>query len=287
MKHSKVNNLSFVGSSIKPLLAHVTPQPRIMGILNITPDSFSDGGRYRSVDEAVLRAIEMIEEGVDIIDVGAESTRPGAKPVSEMEELGRLLPVMEALRDMPIALSIDTRRASVMKALLPYGVRMINDVSALQGEGSLDVVANAGLEVCLMHMQGQPHDMQRAPQYDHVITDIYQFLEQRIQACEARGILREQIMVDPGFGFGKTLSHNLQLLSQLETFKRLGCRLLVGLSRKSMLSAITQKSHEALAASGVTVALLSLLQGADIIRTHDVAATRDVISVLAALKEEA
>lgn len=278
MKHSKVNNLS--------LCAHVVDEPLVMGILNITPDSFSDGGRYRSVNDALVRALEMIEEGVDIIDLGAESTRPGAKPVSEMEELNRLLPVVEALRDLPIPLSIDTRKTFVMKALLPYGVSMINDVSALRDEGAISVVSTSSADVCLMHMQGTPQDMQRAPQYDDVVKDVMHFLEQRILACEAQGLSRDRIIIDPGFGFGKTLSHNIQLLSQLSSLKRLGCRIMVGVSRKSMLSAITHKSHPELAASGLTVALLSVLQGADIIRTHDVSATRDALSVLAALKEE-
>jgi dihydropteroate synthase len=257
-----------------------------MGILNITPDSFSDGGLYRYASEALVRALEMMEEGVDIIDLGAESTRPGAQPVSEAEELDRLIPVIEALKDLPVRLSIDTRKASVMKALLPYGISMINDVMALRGEGSLEAALQSSADICLMHMRGQPQDMQKAPQYEDVVKEVYQFLEQRLFACEARGISRQRIIIDPGFCFGKTLSHNLQLLSQLHLFKRLGCRMMVGVSRKSMLSAITNRAHPALAASGLTVAILSLLQGADIIRTHDVAGTRDALAVLAALKEE-
>lgn len=257
-----------------------------MGILNITPDSFSDGGRYRSTNDALVRALEMIEEGVDIIDIGAESTRPGATPVSALEELNRLLPVVEALKDLPIRLSIDTRKTFVMKALLPYGIDLINDVSALRDEGAVELLSRVSTDVCLMHMQGNPQDMQKAPRYDNVVEDVYHFLEQRIQACEAQGLSRTRIIIDPGFGFGKSLSHNVQLLANLSLFKRLGCRMMVGVSRKSLLSAITHKSHPELAASGLTVAILSLLQGADIIRTHDVSATRDALSVLAALKEE-
>lgn len=278
MKRSKVSK--------QDLCAHVASQPQIMGILNITPDSFSDGGRYRSASEALDRALAMIDEGVDIIDIGAESTRPGAKPVPPLEELQRLLPVVEALTALPVKLSIDTRKTFIMKALLPYGINMINDVFALRDTGAIATIAPTTAEVCLMHMQGEPQDMQKAPQYEDVVQEVMQFLAQRIQACEAQGIARRRIIVDPGIGFGKTLKHNIQLLTRLSAFKTLGCRLMVGVSRKSVLSAITHKPHSALAPSSLTAAVFSLLQGVDIIRTHDVSGTRDALSVLAALKEE-
>ncbi|HHQ15158.1 MAG TPA: dihydropteroate synthase, partial [Chromatiales bacterium] len=211
-----------------------------MGVLNVTPDSFSDGGRFQTLDDAVRRAVQMQAEGADIVDVGGESTRPGAEPVSVEQELDRVVPVIEALRretDLPV--SVDTSKAAVMRAAVSAGAGMINDVQALRGPGALEVAAELQVPVCLMHMQGEPRTMQSAPQYRDVVADVLQFLQARIDAAVAAGVQHSALVVDPGFGFGKTLEHNLDLLRGLPAFQSLGCPVLAGLSRKSMLGALT------------------------------------------------
>ena len=250
-----------------------------MGVVNVTPDSFSDGGRFLDAETAVSHARRLVEEGADIVDVGGESSRPGALPVSEEEELGRILPVLEGLKGLPIPVSVDTRRAAVMQGALKAGASMINDIEALQAPGALQAVAASGCGVCLMHKKGEPATMQEAPRYDDVVAEVGRFLKDRIGACEEAGIARERIVVDPGFGFGKTLEHNLALLKELTAFKKLGVPLLVGWSRKSSLGKITGRpANERLPAS-LAMVLLSLQAGATILRVHDVRETKDVIAV--------
>ncbi len=256
---------------------------QIMGVLNITPDSFSDGGQYNTVAGGYMRAEQMLHEGVDIFDVGGESTRPGAQPVSVQEELDRILPVIEAIKSLGKPISVDTRRTQVMQAVLQLGVQTINDVDALQDEQALETVASSNADVCIMHMQGQPHTMQENPEYSDVVKDVFDFLEQRVQACEQQGINKSRIIIDPGFGFGKTLQHNLKLLKSLKHFQQLGCRILIGLSRKSMFGNITGKPVEERFAGSLAATVVALLQGVDIVRTHDVAGTLDAIKVVSAL----
>ncbi len=254
-----------------------------MGILNVTTDSFSDGGRYYTFDNAINQALKMAAEGADIIDVGGESTRPGAQPVSFDEECDRVIPIIERLKsEIDIPISIDTRHSKVMEAALKAGASIVNDVMALQNEGSIDVVAANRVPVCLMHMQGLPQTMQANPIYHDVVKDIYTFFEKRITECEQHGIARENIWIDPGFGFGKTLEHNLTLLGNLSYFKTLGCPLLIGLSRKSMFGAILNKPPEERLYASLAGTLLAAMQDAAVIRTHDVAPTKDVLLVLQA-----
>ncbi len=257
-----------------------------MGVLNITPDSFSDGGQYNTVARSYERAQQMLHDGVDIFDIGGESTRPGAEFVTLQEELDRILPVIEAIKPLGKPISVDTRRSQVMRKVLDLGVNIINDVNALQDEQALETVAHSKADVCLMHMQGQPKTMQQNPEYDDVTADVMAFLQARLDACKAHGITTSRIIIDPGFGFGKTLAHNLQLLSNLKAFKRLGCRVLIGLSRKAMFGHITGKPPQERFASSLAATVVGLLQGVDIVRTHDVAGTLDAIRVLAALKKE-
>ncbi len=254
--------------------------PRVMGILNITPDSFSDGGRFLTLDDALHQAERMIDEGADLLDIGGESTRPGAQAVSLAEEMDRVLPVVERLVasfDTPV--SVDTSKPDLMRAAIAAGAGMINDVSALQAPGAIAAVASGRVPVCLMHMQGEPRTMQAAPQYDDVVADIIEYLSNRIAACEAGGISRDRLLVDPGFGFGKTVEHNLQLLRGLEAFRTLGVPVLVGISRKSMLGAITGRPVEERMPASVAAALIAVERGARIVRVHDVAATVDAIAV--------
>ncbi len=268
--------------------------PQVMGILNLTPDSFSDGGRfstppYRSVHNssvaaAVDYALTMVEQGASIIDVGGESTRPGAVAVSDAEELDRVLPVIEGLLSQTQAwISVDTSKTTVMSAVIGAGVHLINDVNALQGNGALALVAAAQLPVCLMHRQGTPVDMQRAPVYHQVVADVYAFLEQRLIACEQAGIRRGQCLIDPGFGFGKTLAHNLSLLRHLSNFQALNAPLLIGVSRKSMIGSILNRPIDQRLSGGLALAVWSVLQGAKIIRTHDVLATMDALKMINAV----
>ncbi|HEU0187459.1 MAG TPA: dihydropteroate synthase, partial [Gallionellaceae bacterium] len=237
-------------------------RPLVMGIVNVTPDSFSDGGRHLLRDAAVAHARQLLAEGADILDIGGESTRPGAQPVSVQDELARVLPVIEALCRDKVPLSIDTWKPEVMKQALAAGASMVNDINALQAEGALQAVAAGNCAVCLMHMQGQPQTMQQAPQYGDVVDEVVTFLQQRIAALEAAGIARDRMVVDPGFGFGKTLAHNLDLLRHLQVFAGLGVPVLAGLSRKSMLGAITGQPVEQRVYASVAAALLAVQRGA-------------------------
>jgi dihydropteroate synthase len=255
-----------------------------MGVVNITPDSFSDGGRYFDSKAAVVHAQQLAKDGADIIDIGGESTRPGAAPVSEEEELRRILPVLEKISDLCV--SVDTRRPAVMKAALAAGASMINDVEALSAPGALEAVAPTSCAVCLMHKKGEPATMQQDPHYDDVVGEVKRFLKQRIEAAEAAGIAAERIVVDPGFGFGKTAQHNLELLRRLKEFSSLKLPVLAGLSRKSTLGKLTGRPVEARLAGSLAMALLALQGGATILRVHDVKETRDVIAVWQAYKNE-
>jgi dihydropteroate synthase len=250
-----------------------------MGVVNITPDSFSDGGRYFEPHAAVHHARKLAQDGADLIDLGGESTRPGAAPVSEAEELKRVIPVLEKLADLCV--SVDTRRPAVMKAALEAGASMINDVQALQAPGALDVVRESDCAVCLMHMQGEPATMQQDPQYDDVVLDVTRFLDQRAEACLAAGVAKERVTVDPGFGFGKTLAHNLALLKRLRGLSDLP--IVAGLSRKSSLGKITGRGADERLAGSLAMALVALQNGASILRVHDVRETRDVVAVWQAL----
>ena len=257
-----------------------------MGVLNITPDSFSDGGRFLDPGAAIAHAHELTEQGADLIDVGAESSRPGAAAVvSADEELRRLLPVLRGLRDVSVPLSVDTVKPEVMRAALAEGASMINDINALRAEGAIAVVADSAAAVCLMHMQGTPGSMQKNPSYDNVVAEVRSFLRERVEAARAGGIAAARIVVDPGFGFGKTLEHNLELLRSLRDFNALGVPLLAGWSRKSSLGAITGKPADARMAASIAAALIAAQNGAAILRVHDVAATRDALLVLAAVEK--
>lgn len=260
-------------------------RPRVMGIVNVTPDSFSDGGRYISYSHAIDHAQKLIADGADMLDIGGESTRPGAAEVSEQEELDRVLPVIEGLRGISVPISIDTWKPVVMRAALKAGATMVNDVNALQAKGALQAVATSGAAVCLMHKQGTPQSMQQQPQYDDVVTEVMAFLKQRIAAAQAAGIVRERLVVDPGFGFGKTLAHNLALLRGLQSFSVLGVPLLAGVSRKSMLGAITGRDVNERLAASVAAAMLAVQRGAAIVRVHDVRETVDALKILNAVNE--
>lgn len=258
-------------------------RPLIMGVINITPDSFSDGGRYASTKQAIIHAKCLIEEGADILDIGGESTRPGSQSITVAEELGRVIPVIEALTGTDIPISIDTSKPEVMKHAVESGVSMINDINALRTPGALETIAQTNVFISLMHMQGQPHSMQKDPQYTHVVTEVMDFLQQRLNVVQNAGISRDRLLIDPGFGFGKSLQHNLELLRHLDDFMSIGIPVLAGLSRKSMLGAITgnevgQRIHESVAA-----ALLAVIKGARIVRVHDVKATRSALAVYTAL----
>lgn len=260
--------------------------PVIMGVLNVTPDSFSDGGRYLHVDAALRQAELMLREGAVIIDIGAESTRPNANPVSEQQELDRLLPVIERIKQqLDVIVSINTSTPVVIAEAACRGAGIINDVRALQRDGALMAAAATGLPICLMHMQGQPNTMQQQPHYLSVVDEVKVFLQQRIDTCLAVGIRREQLLLDVGFGFGKTLSHNLELLRRLAEFETFHLPLLVGMSRKSMLGTILGGAtvDERLYA-GVAAATIAVMNGANIVRTHDVRATKDAIAVVSAMK---
>ncbi|MBU1236188.1 MAG: dihydropteroate synthase [Gammaproteobacteria bacterium] len=255
-------------------------QPRVMGIVNLTDDSFSGDGLHGQVAKAVAQGLHMIEAGADLLDLGAESSRPGAEPVSAQQELDRLLPVLEGLRGSGVPLSVDTVKPEVMRAAVAAGADLINDVAALRAPGALEAVADTGVAVCLMHMQGDPRTMQDDPRYDDVVTEVAEYLQQRVLACVEAGIVRERIVIDPGFGFGKTLGHNLALLRELGRLVDSGVPVLVGLSRKSMFGAITGKPVGDRVQASVAAALLAVQRGASIVRVHDVAATRDALAVL-------
>ncbi|WP_417547378.1 dihydropteroate synthase [Marinobacter segnicrescens] len=259
----------------------------VMGIVNVTPDSFSDGGRYNSVELAVQRAREMVADGAAFVDVGGESTRPGAAPVSEQEELDRVCPVVEAIaREVDTVISVDTSTPSVIREAARLGAGLVNDVRALEREGAVDAAVEAGLPVCLMHMKGAPGTMQQNPEYRHVVRDVATYLMDRVRVCEAAGIPAEKILLDPGFGFGKTLEHNLQLLATLEQLRVLGYPLLVGMSRKTMLGQITGREVSERLPASLAVATISALKGASVIRVHDVRETVDAVRVVEAMQAQ-
>lgn len=261
-------------------------QTHIMGILNLTPDSFSDGGSYQQIDSAVISALAMLENGATIIDIGGESTRPGAPDVALEEELARVIPVIEAIRKKSDCLiSIDTSKAEVMRQAVNAGADIINDVRALQEPNALATTAELGVPVCLMHMQGQPRTMQSNPHYDDVINDIKQFFVERIAACEAAGISRDKIILDPGFGFGKTLAHNYHILKYIDEFRMMGCEVLAGLSRKSMIGNLLGRDVDQRLAGSVAGALIAAQKGAKIIRVHDVTETADALNVWQACEQ--
>ncbi len=260
-----------------------------MGILNVTPDSFSDGGAFFTPATALTQARRMVAEGADWIDIGGESTRPGAAPVSVQEELDRVMPVLHAVRsELPVRISVDTSKPEVMRAVIAAGADLINDVCALTAPGALDVLAEAPqTAVCLMHMQGEPRTMQHAPHYHDVVTEVSDFLAARVAACEQADICRARLYLDPGFGFGKTLAHNLSLLKHLGQLCEPGCRLLIGVSRKSMIGAILDRPVDQRLYGGLAMAAYAVLHGVAILRTHDVAATVDVVKTLAAVRNAA
>ncbi|WP_220720680.1 dihydropteroate synthase [Agarivorans litoreus] len=259
---------------------HQFKRPVIMGILNVTPDSFSDGGSYVSHEQALARVEQMLEEGADIIDVGGESTRPGADEVSLTEELQRTVGVIKAIKQrFDCLVSIDTNKAQVMQQAVAAGADIINDVCALTNPGALGVAVDSGVPVCIMHMQGKPRSMQANPQYNNVVSEVITYLKQRVESCVAAGIVESNIIVDPGFGFGKTLDHNFQLLAQLNEFKQLGLPILAGVSRKSMFGKLLGKSPDSLMAASVAGAVLAAQQGAHIFRVHDVQETADALKV--------
>jgi len=259
--------------------------PIIMGILNVTPDSFSDGSKYYQYDNALRHAEQLVNEGADIIDIGGESTRPGAKAVSAEEEIERVIPLATKLKQLGYKISVDTSKTEVIQAAAETGVDMINDVRALSAPGAIEIIANYQLTACLMHMQGQPNNMQVDPNYSNVVEDVKGYLQERISTCLAAGIQEDQLIIDPGFGFGKTLSHNLQLLKELNEFKTLGRPILVGLSRKSMLGQMTNRDIDDRLAASLGTALIAMQQGAQIIRVHDVKETLDIKKVFLSLTQ--
>lgn len=259
-------------------------RPAVMGVLNVTPDSFSDGGCYLRLAEALRRAETMVEEGAALIDVGGESTRPGASPVSAREELGRVLPVVERLaRELPVPVSVDTSKPEVMREAVRAGAGLINDVRALRLPGALEAAAASGVPVCLMHMRGEPSTMQREPRYSDVVAEVHASLAERIRVCESAGISRERILIDPGFGFGKTLDHNLILLRHLDRFTGLAAGVLVGMSRKSMIGLLLDVPVGERLAGSLAAAVIAVWQGARIVRAHDVRETVRALRVCSAV----
>jgi dihydropteroate synthase len=257
---------------------------RVMGVVNVTPDSFSDGGRFISADAALAQARRLMAAGASILDVGGESTRPGATPVSVQQELDRVVPVIESLaQETDVILSVDTSTPEVMREAAHAGAHLINDVRALSRDGALRAAMDTGLAVCLMHMQGQPGTMQMSPEYDDVVAEVERYLNERILACEAAGLKRQQLLVDPGFGFGKTLGHNLSLLKHLQRFTQWGCPVLVGMSRKSMIGDVLDKPVDQRLYGSLAAAVAAAMNGASIVRVHDVAETSDAIAVINAL----
>jgi len=256
-----------------------------MGILNVTPDSFSDGGLHVLRDAALVQARRMVAEGAEIIDVGGESTRPGATPVSELEELERVIPVVQQIsRELDCVISIDTMKPAVMKAAMAAGAHLINDVNALQASGAVESVTTTGAAVCLMHMQGEPRSMQDAPRYDNVLDEVLSFLAGRVAACLDAGIPRERILIDPGFGFGKRLEHNLSLLAALESFSSLGFPVLIGVSRKGMIGEVLGQPIGKRLSGGLSAAALAVWLGASVIRTHDVQETVEAVKFATAVR---
>ena len=262
-------------------------RPAVMGVLNVTPDSFSDGGRFAVADAAVRHALRMADEGAAIIDIGGESTRPGAEPVNEQEELDRVVPVIDAIRrELDIPISVDTSKPAVMRAAADAGADMINDVYALRGEGALETAVDLQKPVCLMHMQGEPRTMQNEPKYTDVVADVTQFLAQRVQQCIAAGVAGDLIIIDPGFGFGKTPAHNIELLANLRQLLDVGPPVLIGVSRKATLGAITGRDVRSRLAASLAAAVLAANAGASIVRVHDVAETVDALRVATTIIEQ-
>jgi dihydropteroate synthase len=259
-------------------------RPLIMGVVNVTPDSFSDGGRYASRDEAVRHARTLVAEGADILDIGGESTRPGAAPVSIEEERRRVLGVIEALAGCDVPISVDTRKPQLMREAIAAGASFINDISALEAPGALEVIAQSTVAVCLMHKQGEPQNMQQSPRYHDVVQEVRDYLSARLNVAGAAGIGRERVVIDPGFGFGKTYDHNLALLRELPVLTALGVPVLAGLSRKAMLGRITGREAGERVHASVAAALFAADRGARILRVHDVLATREALAVWCALK---
>lgn len=258
-------------------------RPLVMGIVNVTPDSFSDGGRHATHGQALAHARRLIEEGADILDIGGESTRPGAADVPVAEELDRVVPLIESLASAGIPLSVDTSKPDVMRAALDAGAAIVNDVYALRAPGALDVVAASDCGVVLMHMQGVPRTMQAEPRYDDVVAEVAGFLQQRVAALQAAGVERDRVALDPGFGFGKTVEHNFTLLRELPRLAALGCTVVAGVSRKSMLGAVTGRALGERVTASVVGAVLAVERGARVVRVHDVAATRDGLRVWEAM----
>lgn len=262
-------------------------RPRIMGIVNVTPDSFSDGGAHGSAGAAIAHGLKLAEEGADILDVGGESTRPGSQGVSVEEELARVIPVIEGLRaGCALPISVDTSKPEVMRAAVAAGAGMINDVWALRREGAMDAAAELAVPVCLMHMQGEPATMQDDPRYEDVVAEVHAFFNQRLFACQMAGIERKRLLVDPGFGFGKTLEHNLRLLRQLSRFVELGVPVLAGLSRKGMLGQVTGRPVDERVVGSAVAALIAVQNGALLVRAHDVGATADALKLWAAVSAQ-
>jgi dihydropteroate synthase len=261
-------------------------RPLVMGVVNVTPDSFYDGGRHASTAAAIAHARRLVEEGADLLDVGGESSRPGAAAVALEEELARVLPVLAGLHDLGVPLSVDTTKPEAMRAAIAEGASMINDITALRAPGALAAVAATEAAVCLMHMQGEPKTMQAEPVYADVVAEVRDFLATRVAACVAAGIPRDRIVVDPGFGFGKTLAHNLALTRHLDALAGMGVPVLAGWSRKSSLGRITGRAAEERLPASLAAALIAVQRGARIVRVHDVAATRDALAVLAAIQGE-
>lgn len=260
--------------------------PAVMGVLNVTPDSFSDGGRFVNRDAAVRHAEVMANAGAALVDIGGESTRPGADAVTEQQELDRVMPVVEAIRgriDLPI--SVDTSKPGVMRAAAAAGAALINDIRALREPGALDAAAASGVPVCLMHMQGQPRTMQANPHYQDVTAEVTNFLQERLAACAGAGIGRDRLLIDPGFGFGKTVRHNVELLANLRQLAVIGPPLLVGLSRKSSLGVLTGREVDERLPASLAAAVVAVMRGASIVRAHDVAETVDAIKIVAAVLE--
>ena len=262
-------------------MAIQNPNPRIMGVLNVTPDSFSDGGKYISFDSAMEQVKFMLAHGADIIDIGGESTRPGAPEVAEEEELSRVIPIVKAIKSkLDIAVSVDTSKPMVMKQAIEAGADIINDVCALQNDGSIEAVSDSEVDICLMHMQGSPRTMQNSPTYNDVVDDIKAFFTERLDACNKAGIKNNRLILDPGFGFGKTLEHNIEILKRLDELKAFGLPVLAGLSRKSMIGAMLgDRAVNGRVTGSVIGAIIAYKNGADILRVHDVLETKDAIDI--------
>ena len=257
--------------------------PRVMGIVNVTPDSFSDGGKFNTTDKAIQHALTLVEEGADILDIGGESTRPGATPVPLDEELKRVIPVIQGLCDVGVPLSIDTYKPEVMRAAIEAGADIVNDVCALQEPNALEIVAPSQVGICLMHMQGRPQTMQADPHYDNVVQEVAEFLASRLKAAEQAGIDRSRIVLDPGFGFGKRTAHNLTLLNEMQAIQALGQPLLVGLSRKSVLGQVLGSNVDERLHASIAASVISVMKGASIVRVHDVKPTVDALKIVAAV----